>query len=346
MNHRSIRLRSVFAAASILMLLAACSSPEERPLVLLTHDSFEVSTAVLEAFTEQTGIEVSVVPIGDAGSALNRVLLTADDPEGDLLFGVDTTFLTRALDADLFLPYEAEGLELVDPSLRPDDRVTPITLGDVCVNYDVAWFAERGLTVPTGLAELAEPAYAGLLAVQNPATSSPGLAFLLATIETFGVEGAFAFWADLRVNDVLVTDGWTSSYYGAFTAASDGDRPLVVSYASSPAAEVFFAADPAAPAPTAVIPATCFRQVEYVGILRTTERVADAQALVDFLLSRTFQEDVPLTMFVFPVRSDALLPDVFVEHAELPASPLTMDAARIDEGRDAWIERFAVTVLR
>jgi thiamine transport system substrate-binding protein len=338
--------RSLIAALLGSTLLAACGSQDADPLVLLTHDSFEVSTAVLAEFTERTGIEVSIVTLGDAGSALNRVILTADDPEGDLLFGVDSTFLTRALDADLFQSYEADGLALVDPTLRGDARVTPITFGDVCVNYDVAWFAQRGLAVPSDLAELADPAYAGLLAVQNPATSSPGLAFLLATIERFGVDEAFAFWGELRANDVLVADGWTSAYYGAFTAASDGDRPLVVSYASSPAAEVFFAADPDAPAPTGVIPATCFRQVEYVGILRTTERVADAQALVDFMLSRTFQEDVPLTMFVFPVRSDAILPDVFVEHAVLPPSPLTMDLARIDAGRDAWIERFTVTVLR
>jgi thiamine transport system substrate-binding protein len=338
--------RSFIGAVLAAVLLSACASQEAAPLVLLTHDSFEVSTAVLAEFTERTGIEVSIVPIGDAGSALNRVILTADDPEGDLLFGVDSTFLTRALDADLFLPYEADGLALVDPALRLDPRATPITFGDVCVNYDVAWFAERALEVPADLADLADPAYRGLLAVQNPATSSPGLAFLLATIEHFGAEAAFTFWAELRANDVLVADGWSSAYYGAFTAASDGDRPLVVSYASSPPAEVFFAADPQAPAPTAVIPATCFRQVEYVGILRSTERVADAQALVDFMLSRTFQEDVPLTMFVFPVRSDALLPDVFVEHAVVPDSPLTMDPARIDAGRDGWIERFTVTVLR
>lgn len=339
-------VRLLAAATLTSLLLAACASEEAGPLVLLTHDSFEVSTAVLEEFTERTGIEVSIVAIGDAGSALNRVILTADDPEGDLLFGVDSTFLTRALDADLFLPYEAEGLDTVDPALRGDPRATPVTFGDVCVNYDVAWFAERGLAVPADLTELADPAYAGLLAVQNPATSSPGLAFLLGTIEALGVEEAFEWWTQLRANDVLVTDGWTSAYYGAFTAASDGDRPMVVSYASSPPAEVFFAADPSAPAPTGVIAATCYRQVEYVGILRSTERVADARALVDFLLSRTFQEDLPLTMFVFPVRGDAVLPDVFVAHAVVPAEPLQMDPARIDANRDAWIERFTVTVLR
>jgi len=328
-------------------VLAGCSSTPDAPLRLLTHDSFDVSTAVLEAFTAETGITVEVIPIGDAGSALNRVILTADDPEGDLLFGVDSTFLTRALDADLFLPHRAAGLDLVDPSLLPrDDRVTPITFGDVCVNYDRAWFEAAGVPVPADMAALARPEYAGLLAVQNPATSSPGLAFLLATIERFGEDGAFDFWARMRGNDVLVTEGWSEAYYGAFTHASDGDRPLVVSYASSPPAEVLFASEPTDTAPTGVIVDTCFRQVEYVGILASTARAEDARRLVDFLLSPAFQADVPLTMFVFPVRGDVALPDVFAAHAVLPERPLTMAPGRIDDGREAWIARFTATVLR
>jgi thiamine transport system substrate-binding protein len=287
------------------------------------------------------------VPLGDAGSALNRVIITKDDPDGDLLFGVDSTFLTRALAADLFLPYRAAGLDAVDPSLLPDDdRVTPIDFGDVCVNYDRAWFDAAGLAVPDDLAALADPAYAGLLAVQNPATSSPGLAFLLASIERLGEDGAFAFWERMRANDVLVTDGWAEAYYGAFTHASDGDRPLVVSYASSPPAEVLFATEPTDTAPTGIILDTCFRQVEYVGILASTDRADDARRLVDFMLSPVFQADVPLTMFVFPVRSDVTLPDVFARHAVLPDAPLVMAPARIDAGREGWIARFTSTVLR
>jgi thiamine transport system substrate-binding protein len=343
-----MRSRHLLTLALTATLVAGCAStPDAGPLRLLTHDSFDVSTAVLEAFTAETGIEVEIIPIGDAGSALNRVILTADDPEGDLLFGVDSTFLTRALAADLFLPHRADGLELVGPALVPtDDRVTPITFGDVCVNYDRAWFAAAGLDVPADLAALADPEYAGLLAVQNPATSSPGLAFLLATIERFGEDGAFLFWERLRSGDVLVTEGWSEAYYGAFTHASDGDRPLVVSYASSPPAEVLFASEPTDTAPTGVITDTCFRQIEYVGILATTDRVADARRLVDFMLSPTFQEDVPLTMFVFPVRSDVELPEVFAEHAVLPERPISMAPDRIDAGREAWIARFSTTVLR
>ncbi len=343
-----MRSRTLAALLVTTVLIAGCGDDAaDGPVRLITHDSFDVSIEVLEAFTAETGIEVEIVPLGDAGSALNRVILTADDPEGDVLFGVDSTFLTRALDADLFLPYRAAGLDQVDASLLPgDDRVTPISFGDVCVNYDIAWFADAGLAVPADLAALADPAYAGLLAVQNPATSSPGLAFLLGTIERLGEDEAFAFWERLRANDVLVSDGWSEAYYGAFTHASDGDRPLVVSYASSPPAEVLFAAEPTDTAPTGVIVDTCFRQIEYAGILASTPRADDARRLVDFLLSPAFQADVPLTMFVFPVRSDVALPDVFVAHAVLPERPLVMDPVRIDAGREGWIARFTDTVLR
>lgn len=329
------------------LVAAGCAAEESGPLRLVTHDSFDVSTEVLAAFTDETGIEVEVVPLGDAGSMLNRIVLTADDPEGDVVFGIDSTFLTRALDADVLLPHRAEGLDLVDPALVPsDDRVTPVDFGDVCVNYDIGWFADAGLDVPATLADLAAPEYAGLLAVMNPATSSPGLAFLLGTIERLGEEEAFAFWERLRANDVLVSDGWSEAYYGAFTHASDGDRPLVVSYASSPPAEVLFATEPLDTAPTGVILDTCYRQVEYAGVLAGTDRADDARALVDFLLSPTFQADVPLTMFVFPARTDVALPDVFTAHAILPDTPLAMEPARIDAGRSGWIERFTATVLR
>jgi thiamine transport system substrate-binding protein len=340
--------RTIIAVTAGALALTACAAdPAAEPLRLLTHDSFEVSTSVLDAFTAETGISVQVVPLGDAGSALNRVILTAEDPEGDVLFGVDSTFLTRALAADLFLSHRAVGLELVDPTLLPvDDRVTPIDFGDVCVNYDIAWFDAVGIPVPTTFEDLVEPAYAGLLALQNPATSSPGLAFLLATIERFGEEEAFAYWERLRANDVLVTDGWTEAYYGAFTHTGDGDRPLVVSYASSPAAEVLFATVPTETAPTGVIVDTCYRQIEYVGILATTSRPDDARLLVDFLLSPAFQADVPLTMFVFPVRRDVPLPDVFARHAVAPEQPLVMAPDRIEAGRERWISQFTATVLR
>jgi thiamine transport system substrate-binding protein len=317
-------------------------------LTLVTHDSFDVSEDVLAGFTDETGIEVTIAPTGDAGSMVNQAILTKDDPLGDVLFGVDNTFLSRALDEDLFLPYESPLLTSVSDDLLVDDehRVTPIDRGDVCLNHDVAWFDDHpDVPVPTDLADLTDPAYDGLLTVMNPATSSPGLAFLLATVERFGEDGYLDFWADLRDNDVLVTEGWSESYYADFTAHG-GDRPLIVSYASSPPAEVYFADGEVDEAPTGVIEASCFRQIEFAGILRGTEHEEAAQRLVDFLLDVPFQEDLPLTMFVFPVNEDAELPEVFVEHAVVPADPLELDPDVIGEGREGWIEDWTATVLR
>jgi thiamine transport system substrate-binding protein len=350
---------AVLAAAALLVV--ACGDGDEptdtgatdgqdqagTSLTLVTHDSFDVSEDVLDAFAEETGIEVTIAPAGDAGSTVNQAILTKDDPLGDVLFGVDNTFLSRALDEDLFVPYESPLLASVPDELRLDDehRVTPIDVGDVCLNHDVAWFEEHDVAVPTDLADLTDPDYAGLLTVMNPATSSPGLAFLLATVDRFGEDGYLDFWAELRDNDVLVTDGWSEAYYSEFSA-HDGDRPLVVSYASSPPAEVLFAEEELDEAPTGVIEASCFRQIEFAGILRGTEHEEAAQQLIDFLLDVPFQEDVPLTMFVFPVNEDAELPEVFVEHAVVPSDPLQLDPDTIGAGRDGWIEDWTATVLR
>jgi thiamine transport system substrate-binding protein len=335
-----------------LAILAACAPrpADDGPVTvrLLTHDSFDAETEVLEAFTERTGITIEVIPTGDAGTTVNQAILTRDAPQGDVLFGVDNTFLSRALDAELFVPYRSPRLDAVDPSLvlDPDHRVTPIDLGDVCLNYDIGWFADAGLAPPDDLADLTNEEYRGLLAVQNPATSSPGLAFLLATVERFGEDDYLDFWADLRANDVVVTDGWSEAYYQEFTWAGGGDRPLVVSYASSPPAEVFFADPPIDEAPTGVIEASCFRQIEFAGILVGTEQEEAAGQVIDFLLSPEFQSQVPLTMFVFPVVDDAELPEVFATHAVIPDAPLEIDPQRIGVGRDDWIDAWTRTVLR
>jgi thiamine transport system substrate-binding protein len=322
--------------------------PTQTTITLVTHDSFDVDEDVLAAFTDATGISVDLAPAGDAGATVNQAILTKDDPLGDVLFGIDNTFLSRALDEDLFLPYQSPDLEAVDPQFVLDDqhRVTPIDFGDVCLNYDVAWFDEAGLALPGSLEDLTADEYAGLLTVMNPATSSPGLAFLLATVEEFGEDGYLDFWAALRANDVLVTDGWSEAYYDEFSATGTGDRPLVVSYASSPPAEVYFADPQPEEAPTGVIEASCFRQVEFAGILAGTEHEEAAQQLIDFLLSREFQEQLPLTMFVFPVRTDAELPEVFEAHAVVPDDAYQLEPDAIGEGRDEWIDGWTRTVIR
>lgn len=352
-----LRLRVILLVMIAAVVLIGCGGDEGDgepvQLTVMTHDSFAISETVLAEFEEVNNVEIALLPAGDAGAVLNQAVLTRENPLADVLYGVDNTFLSRALEADIFEAYRSDGLDSVPDALELDSsyRLTPVDYGDVCLNYDKGWFAEQGLEPPQTLANLTEADYAGLTVVENPATSSPGLAFLLATIGVFGTEGDYTYldyWADLRANDVLVTDGWEDAYYGQFSAGGDGDRPIVVSYASSPPAEVVFADPPIDEPPTAAItaPNTCFRQIEFVGILKGTEHEEEAQALIDFMLSETFQADIPLNMFVFPANSEVALPEVFRMWTAVPEVAVTVAPEEIEANRAAWIEAWTEVVLR
>ena len=345
-------MRRVLAFLAVAVIVAAgCSdsSGGDDSLTLVTHDSFAVSDDVLASFTEETGVEVKVLPAGDAGAALNQAILTADDPLGDVIFGVDNTFLSRATEADILVPYESPELANVPDELEldPRHRLTPVDRGDVCINFDKAYFAEQGLAVPVTLEDLTAPEYRGLLVTENPAMSSPGLAFLLATVAEFGEDGWRDYWQRLRDNDVEVVSGWEEAYNGEFSAGEgQGDRPLVVSYASSPPAAVYFSDPQPTESPVGTQLASCFRQIEFTGILKGTSKEKEARELIDFMLSERFQADIPLSMFVFPVRDGVALPDVFVEFADVPPEPLTLPPAQIGENREQWIREWTDTVLR
>lgn len=337
-------LTGVLAAGA---LIAGCNGTTDTNVTLLTHDSFLISEDVLDGFTEATGITVTVVRAGDGGAMVNQAILTKDNPIADVLYGVDNTFLSRALEEELFLPYRADGLRNVPIALHePTYHVTPIDFGDVCLNTDIAGLAEIGVEPPRELLDLVEPEYAGLVVVEDPSTSTPGLAFLLATIATFGEEGDYTwqdYWADLVANDVLITSGWEEAYNLEFSGGSGtGTRPIVVSYASSPPAEVFFGE--LADAPTAAVTEGCFRQIEYAGILAGTERRTAAMQLLDYMLSLPFQEDIPLNMFVFPANTEAALPTVFADHAQVPEHTATLPPEAIDAGRERWIQEWAAIV--
>jgi thiamine transport system substrate-binding protein len=334
--------------ASLALIAAACGNGSDggAPMIrLVTHDSFFVSDGVFETFTAETGYAVELFQVGDAGTMVNQAVLTKDNPIADVMFGIDNTFLGRALEAGIFLEYESERLTSVPDALKLDSRVTPIDFGDVCLNVDISGLAERGIPAPTSLSDLVEPAYRDLVAVEHPGTSSPGLAFMLATIDAFGTEGWLDYWAALRANGVSISAGWEEAYYGVFSGgAGAGDRPIVVSYASSPPAEVIFADPPVTEAPTAVVEAGCFRQIEFAGILAGTEVEGPAQALVDFMLGLTFQEDIPLNMFVFPANVNAELPTEFVEYTTIPTDPAILSTERIDANRERWIEEWIEVV--
>jgi thiamine transport system substrate-binding protein len=329
----------------------APSRAEPVTLTVMTHDSFAASEEVIRQFEIENNAKVQFLFSGDTGTALNRAILAGDAPLADVFYGVDNTFLSRALEENIFEPYESPLLTEIPNEFNLDqqNRALPVDYGDVCLNYDIAYFEQTGLEPPQSLEDLLLPEYRGLLVVQNPATSSPGLSFMLATIAVFGEEGYLDFWQRLMENDLLVVNSWETAYYTEFSgSAGRGPRPIVVSYGSSPPFEVIYAETPIEEPPTAAVTAdnTCFRQIEFVGILRGGKNRALAEKWIDFMLSPVFQADMPLQMFVFPVNPNAELDETFVKFLSVPGAPVQLDPADIAENRERWIREWTQTVLR
>lgn len=329
-------MKKMFAVLCICAIaLTACSDStsdqngsSNKEVVLLAYDSFTPEDGIFDDFTTETGYSVKVVSGGDSGAVISKAILASGNPEGDVLWGVDNTSLSRALDADVF------------------DSYKEVNTGDICINVDNEWFASRDIPSPSTLEDLIRPEYKNLLVVQDPVSSSPGLGFLLATVAHFGEDNWTQYWNSLQDNGVLVAPDWTTAYYTNFSGSSGkGDRPLVVSYGSSPPAEVVFSDPPVDAPPTSVMETSCFRQIEYVGVLRGTQNTEGAAALVEYLLATKFQESMPLTLFVFPVNLDAQLPQVFAQFAVRPETPLTLSPDVIADNRDTWLEKWREIVL-
>lgn len=347
---------AAFAPLFATTTAAASGADEPDAVTLVTYDSFQTSDTTLieslDRFTAETGIEVEILVAGDTGTMVSKAILTAGNPEGDVLFGVDNTYVSRAVEGGVFEPYEAAGLDAIPAELLdaaptgPDGPfVTPVDYGDVCVNYDIDWFAEHDLEPPTNLQSLTDPAYEDLLVVENPASSSPGLAFLMATVAEFGTDWP-AFWTDLEANGMEVVDDWTGAYYERFSGASDGPKPLVVSYGSSPPFEVIYA-DPTVDEPsTGVLADTCFRQIEFAAVLAGTDAPDEARQLVDWMVGGDFQREIALNLFVYPANDSVELPPEIEEFSVVPAEPYTLDPDEITANREEWIEVWTDTVQR
>ncbi|MFN2282191.1 MAG: thiamine ABC transporter substrate binding subunit [Anaerolineales bacterium] len=346
---RSSRMTLYFIG--IALLAASCTPQPAGPQVLtvMTHDSFAISEEVVNYFETENNVEVQFLEVGDTGTAVNKAALSKDNPLADVFYGVDNTFLSRALEEGIFEAYQSPLLDDIDPifQLDPTNQALPVDFGDVCLNYQKSYFEEHGLAPPESLDDLLLPEYKGLLTVQNPATSSPGLAFLMTTIGYFGEDGYLEYWKQLVDNEVDIVNDWETAYYSAFSQAG-GPDPIVVSYGSSPPFEVLFAEEPLDEAPTAAVtgPGTCFRQIEFVGILKGTENRELAEKWIDYMLSPAFQEDIPLNMYVFPVNRNAILDETFQKYLEVPEITADVTPGMISEGRERWINDWTEAVLR
>ncbi len=341
-------------AAAGALLLGACSSGSDAPassataastgadagptaggsVTVLVYDSFALPDEVIADFTATTGIDVTFEPVGDAGVLTNQIALTAGVPLGDAVYGIDNTFASRAIASGALADY-------VSPAAveSVDGKLTAIDFSDVCFNVDLAAFGADN-PAPETLDDLLDPAYAGKVSVSNPTTSSPGLALLLSTYETYG-DGWADYWRQLRDNDLKVTAGWSDTYFVDFSAPNyGGDYPIVLSYASSPPSEVIDG-EPT----TAALLDTCFRQTEYAGVLEGAENPEGAKAVVDWLLSDTVQSALPGSMYVYPISPTATIPADWEQFAPLSDNPVIMDPADIDANRDRLLREWTEIVI-
>ena len=312
-------------------------------VVLVTHDSFNLPEELVAQFEAESGYDLEIQLSGDAGELTNQLVLTAGRPVADAVFGIDTTFASRAVSEEVLAPYTPDDLprSAREHALEEGEAgyLTSVDYGDVCVNVDNVWFANNGVEPPQTLFDLTKPEYKDLFVTPGATTSSPGMAFLVATVGEFGPGEWQGYWEDLMANGAKVTSGWTDAYTVDFTAGGgDGDRPIVLSYASSPPftiPEGFFQ-----PSTSALLD-TCFRQVEYAGVLDGAANPEGAQAVVDWLVSPEVQAAIPDNMFMYPVDADVPLPELWAQWAPLAEDPIVVPPRQIAEERETWLREWA-----
>jgi thiamine transport system substrate-binding protein len=323
---------------------------ESDTLTVVVYDSFDLSDETKALFAEQTGLQVEYISPGNAGTIVNQLVLTKDSPIGDVVYGIDNTFAGRAIGEDVLSPYDSPALPAESRAKYTADEggtrvslLTPIDYGVVCVNADKAWFAERALAIPETLEDLAKPEYQDTLVVPNAASSSPGLAFMLATIGAFGDgDGWLDYWKSLKANGVKVAADWTEAYTVDFSGSSgQGSYPLVVSYNTSPASEIGDDGQPT----TSVLTQTCFRQVEYAGVIKGAQNEVGARKWIDFMLSQQVQAEIPDYMWTYPVIPDVPVPADWTSFAPVIDSPWSVPAAEISANREDWIKQWTDVVV-
>jgi thiamine transport system substrate-binding protein len=351
--HRHLGLPTRAALATgVAIAVAGCSlvgasdKPEgSKDVVLVTHDSFVLPKPLIARFEQQSGYHLVVHAAGDGGTLTNKLVLTQGNPTGDVAFGVDNTFASRALGAGVFAKSDVQLPPGAEQYAVPGDdgRLAPVDNGNVCVNIDTGWFGDHHVAPPRTLDDLVKPAYDGLIAVPGATTSSTGLAFLLGTIGKYG-DGWSSWWTSLVDGGATITDGWTQAYETDFTqGGGDGKDPIVVSYDSSPAFTVPKGGNTST---TKALLDTCFRQVEYAGVLTGAADPVGAKAFVEFLLSPAVQKALPDAMYVFPVRRGTPLPADWARFAVQPKHPYAVSPAEIAAHRDDWLREWSNVVSR
>jgi thiamine transport system substrate-binding protein len=342
-----MRKLASIAAALLITATIGCSqqpSTQTETLTVITHGSFAISDDDKARFAAETGYEVNYVSPGDAGTIVNQLILSKDAPLGDVVFGIDNILAGKAISEGVLSPYTSRALPASarDLPIGQDGALTPIDYGDVCVNADDKWFEAKNLAIPQTLDDLAKAEYKDLLVVENPASSSPGLALLAATVAVKGDPGYLDYWKGLKDNGVKVVPGWTQAYQTEFSGSEGkGPRPLVLSYSSSP----MYEADANGQSPTSTLPQTCVRQIEYAGVIAGARNEIGAGKFIDFMLSAEVQASIPELMYMSPVDDSVALPADWNKYTSIVTDPIHLDPDIISEQRDIWVNSWTETVI-
>jgi thiamine transport system substrate-binding protein len=340
---RRIFSLGLLAVAALAATVSAQAAPDE--LRVMVHSSFSLPKPLLAQFETQSKVKLRIIKGGDAGEMLNKLILTRAQPVADVVFGIDNALVLKAQAVQVIEPFPNASLHGPAP-LALGHGVVPVDYGYVNLNYDKAWVAKSGVPLPKSLDDLTQATYRDWLLVQNPATSSPGYAFLLATIAGLGEEKAFDWWAKMRANGLKVTKGWSEAYYTDFSR-NGGKYPVVVSYATSPAAEVFYSKDKLTESPTGnlFVKGGVFRQVEGVALVKGGGQREAAAKFIEFLRSAPVQEALQTSMWMFPAEARTPRPEV-MRHGPEPTAYDSLSADVIADKGAQWVSRWTQVVLK
>jgi thiamine transport system substrate-binding protein len=315
----------VFALCLISVFALSSCSNSSKELTLIAHDSFVMSDELISSFEKSSGYHLNIVRAGDAGAMTNKLVLTEDAPLADVVFGIDNTFAPVATKNNLI-----------------DGELTPIDFADVCFNVDLAYFKSHNLAIPDNWRDLTKKEYKNLTVIENPNTSSTGLAFLISTYDAFPpmtagvIPPTVNWWLALRDNGVKVAASWEDAYYSDFSGSSGkGKYPIVLSYSSSPADEV----GDDGKSKTQALLKDCYRQTEYVGVLKNAANPQGARALISFMKDKSFQSALPKAMYVYPVDSTVELPSRWAQYTPA-AESIIGEKLDIDGKREQWLGDF------
>ncbi|WP_048146675.1 thiamine ABC transporter substrate-binding protein [Pyrococcus abyssi] len=312
---------------------------ENKELTVYAYDSLEYwLKEVIPEFEKEYNAKVNLVLVGSTGELVNRLILEKDNPKADVVVGIDNTFLAKAIEADVLEPYKPKNADVIPEwiikSFDPEFRLTPFDYGFLAFNYRTDLVKEP----PKSLEDLTKPEWRGKIIIEDPRTSSPGLAFMLWTIAVYK-DKWLEYWAKLRDNEIQIVKGWSAAW-GAF---SEGEYPVVLSYATSPAATVYY--DNKTNVRAIEFKEGNFLQIEGAGIVKGTKNKELAEKFIEFLISEKAQEKLPTTQWMYPVNKNVKLPEVY-KYALKVEKPVTIDPKEVQENLNKWLKQWEEVVVQ